>query len=292
MAHIAELVGATLGRGARHVHVLRDVQARAGRASTSSTSAARCRARCSEPHDLMHHAEQRLGVKAGGTTPDGMITLERAECQAACTEAPNAAGQLPLPPPRHPRDARHAARRSRAPASSTATSRRTASSPACASASRRPASSDPARPKRWTARRLADRNEVPPRDRYHLSPGRLDSCAGDRPRIVTSRFEYDDGYTLERYQATGGYEGLAKALAMTPDAVHEEVTRRNVARSRWRRVPRRHQVGPHAPEHVAALSGRQRRRERAGHLQGPPPHGARSPSAHRGLPHRLPTPLV
>ena len=38
--------------------------------------------------DLMHHAEQRLGIKAGGTTPDGMFTLEHAECQAACTEAP------------------------------------------------------------------------------------------------------------------------------------------------------------------------------------------------------------
>jgi NADH-quinone oxidoreductase subunit E len=38
--------------------------------------------------DLLHHAEQRLGVKAGGTTSDGLITLEPAECQAACTEAP------------------------------------------------------------------------------------------------------------------------------------------------------------------------------------------------------------
>jgi NADH-quinone oxidoreductase subunit E len=38
--------------------------------------------------DLMHHAEKRLGIKAGGTTPDGMFTLEHAECQAACTEAP------------------------------------------------------------------------------------------------------------------------------------------------------------------------------------------------------------
>ena len=35
--------------------------------------------------DLMHHAEHRLGVKLGGTTDDGMFTLERAECQAACT---------------------------------------------------------------------------------------------------------------------------------------------------------------------------------------------------------------
>jgi NADH-quinone oxidoreductase subunit E len=39
--------------------------------------------------ELMHHAEQTLGVRAGGTTADGMFTLEHAECQAACTEAPN-----------------------------------------------------------------------------------------------------------------------------------------------------------------------------------------------------------
>ena len=39
-------------------------------------------------HELMHHAEKRLGVKAGGTTQDGMFTLAHAECQAACTEAP------------------------------------------------------------------------------------------------------------------------------------------------------------------------------------------------------------
>ena len=38
--------------------------------------------------ELMHHAEQRLGIKAGGTTDDGMFSLHHAECQAACTEAP------------------------------------------------------------------------------------------------------------------------------------------------------------------------------------------------------------
>jgi len=37
--------------------------------------------------ELMHHAEERLGIKMGSTTADGKITLERAECQAACTEA-------------------------------------------------------------------------------------------------------------------------------------------------------------------------------------------------------------
>ena len=38
--------------------------------------------------ELMHHAEERLGVRPGGTTDDGLITLAHAECQAACTEAP------------------------------------------------------------------------------------------------------------------------------------------------------------------------------------------------------------
>jgi NADH-quinone oxidoreductase subunit E len=38
--------------------------------------------------ELLEHAEERLGVKAGSTTPDGMFTLEDVECIAACTEAP------------------------------------------------------------------------------------------------------------------------------------------------------------------------------------------------------------
>ncbi len=38
--------------------------------------------------DLLAHAEATLGVKAGGTTADGMFTLEDVECIAACTEAP------------------------------------------------------------------------------------------------------------------------------------------------------------------------------------------------------------
>ncbi len=38
--------------------------------------------------ELMHHAERTLHIKAGSTTHDGLITLQHAECQAACTEAP------------------------------------------------------------------------------------------------------------------------------------------------------------------------------------------------------------
>ena len=38
--------------------------------------------------ELLEHAEERLGTKAGGTTDDGMFTIEGYECIAACTEAP------------------------------------------------------------------------------------------------------------------------------------------------------------------------------------------------------------
>jgi NADH-quinone oxidoreductase subunit F len=55
---------------------------------------------------------------------------------------------------------------------------------------------------------------------YPWAPGFFD---GDRPRIVTSRFEYEDSHTLERYHATGGYEGLKKALGMRPEEIHDEV---------------------------------------------------------------------
>jgi NADH-quinone oxidoreductase subunit E len=38
--------------------------------------------------ELLEHVEETLGVKAGGTTEDGLFTVEDVECIAACTEAP------------------------------------------------------------------------------------------------------------------------------------------------------------------------------------------------------------
>jgi NADH-quinone oxidoreductase subunit F len=55
---------------------------------------------------------------------------------------------------------------------------------------------------------------------YPYTPGFI---AGDRPKIVTSRFEFEDSYTLERYLATGGYEGIKAALRRPSPDVHEEV---------------------------------------------------------------------
>jgi NADH-quinone oxidoreductase subunit E len=38
--------------------------------------------------ELLEHAEQKLGIKPGATTEDGVFTLEDVECIAACTDAP------------------------------------------------------------------------------------------------------------------------------------------------------------------------------------------------------------
>src|SRR4051794_31288912 len=55
---------------------------------------------------------------------------------------------------------------------------------------------------------------------YLHAPGFV---AGDRPRIVTSRFQYDDAFTLDRFLATGGYKGLQAALAKSPVEIHDAV---------------------------------------------------------------------
>ncbi len=45
----------------------------------------------------------------------------------------------------------------------------------------------------------------------------------DAPRIITSRFDNADSFTLAGYEATGGYQALRKALSMGPAAVADEV---------------------------------------------------------------------
>src|SRR5690606_23242774 len=39
-------------------------------------------------YDVLHYLEESLGVKAGQTTPDGLFTIQEAECPGACGSAP------------------------------------------------------------------------------------------------------------------------------------------------------------------------------------------------------------
>ena len=170
--------------------------------------------------ELLEHAESTLGVRAGGTTPDGVFTLEEAECLADCDRTPCVqvnhryvgaqtpesfdalvddlrAGRLAdtVPEPRHPGPgAPH-----RGPAG---------------------------RPRRHQAERAAVARSRRPGPPPQPPPARGEEglmAITDAPKIITARLGYDDSYTLERYLATGGYAGLRKALTMTPEAVAAEV---------------------------------------------------------------------
>lgn len=87
MAHIAELVGASSAEvfGTASFYEMFKFEP-VGKYLINICGTMSCALMGAE--ELMHHAEERLGIKMGSTTADGKITLERAECQAACTEAP------------------------------------------------------------------------------------------------------------------------------------------------------------------------------------------------------------
>ena len=87
MSHIGELVGASSAEvfGTASFYEMFKFEA-VGKYLINICGTMSCALLGAE--ELMHHAEERLGIKMGSTTADGKITLERAECQAACTEAP------------------------------------------------------------------------------------------------------------------------------------------------------------------------------------------------------------
>ena len=87
MAHIGELVGATAAEvlGTATFYEMFKFEP-VGKYLINVCSTMSCALLGAD--ELMHHAEHKLGIKAGSTTADGLFTLEHAEGQAACTEAP------------------------------------------------------------------------------------------------------------------------------------------------------------------------------------------------------------
>ena len=87
MAHIADLVGCSaaevLGTASFYEMFKRH---QVGKYCLNVCTNISCQLLGGE--ELLEHAEQTLGIRSGGTTADGLITLEDVECIAACTEAP------------------------------------------------------------------------------------------------------------------------------------------------------------------------------------------------------------
>ncbi len=87
MEHIAELVGVTpaevLGTCTFYEMFKRQP---VGRYVLNICTNIACQLMGAE--ELLHHAEETLGVRPGAITDDGLFTIEDVECIAACTEAP------------------------------------------------------------------------------------------------------------------------------------------------------------------------------------------------------------
>jgi NADH-quinone oxidoreductase subunit E len=87
MAHVAELVGLTPAevRGTASFYDMFHLEP-VGKYLVAVCTNIACM--LAGAYELLEHIEERLGVPAGGTTPDGQFTLEDAECLALCGNAP------------------------------------------------------------------------------------------------------------------------------------------------------------------------------------------------------------
>jgi NADH-quinone oxidoreductase subunit E len=87
MVHIAELIGLTPAevRGTATFYDMLFTEP-VGRHLISVCTNIACL--LNGGYELLEHAEEALGVRAGGTTTDGEFTLEEVECIALCGNAP------------------------------------------------------------------------------------------------------------------------------------------------------------------------------------------------------------
>lgn len=87
MTHIGELVGVTPAEvlGTASFYEMFKMEP-VGRYMINICTNISCQLMGGE--ELLAHAEDRLGIRPGQTTADGLFTLEDVECIAACTEAP------------------------------------------------------------------------------------------------------------------------------------------------------------------------------------------------------------
>jgi NADH-quinone oxidoreductase subunit E len=261
---------------------------------------------------------EHLGVGHDETTTDGKITLERVECNAACDYAPvvmvnwefydNQTPESTIAPGRRP------ARGPGRPPTRGADNRsmHLQGGPGCSPASptaapTRASAPDPsliglevAHEHDWRAPRPQSAGELPPpstrpsRSRTatiktevaaesaggrHEGRGVTDDADPDPDEVLGPPAE---SWTLATYEANEGYQALTQGAGMDrPSSCRGQGLR--PAWPWWRRLPDRHEVVVHAPTgRRPALPRGQRRRVRAGHLQGHPADDGQPPLPHRG----------
>ncbi len=234
--------------------------------------------------DLCREVEARLGP-AGEPAADGASTWKRSPCLGLCELAPAAlvlrAGENP-------------AEEAIAPATADAVLA------ALSLPLEAPPSSLPVRPEALEGR-PGQRGSLPVRpealegrtgtDAPNVRSGSRSAPqtqSEDRAALVLlRRVGRVDPTSLDEYRASGGYAALRRAFELGPGGVIRELLDSGLqgrggaafpTGRKWQEVAAR--AG------TAALRGLQRRRIRARHLQGPPPHGGRPLRPDRGNHHR------
>ena len=106
--------------------------------------------------------------------------------------------------------------------------------------------------------------------------------------VLTANWGDERAWKLHNYERRGGYQGLRKALSMTPAEVVAEVKDSGLRGRGGAGFPTGHEVGLHpAGQPQAEVPGGQRRRVRAGHLQGHPADDGLAAHPGRGRDHRV-----
>ena len=132
----------------------------------------------------------------------------------------------------------------------------------------------------------------PRRDRDQAGRGRGEGRArrvtDTLTPVLTDIWDAEQSWKLSTYEDQGGYGALKTALGMAPDDIIDRGQGLRPPRPRRRRLPDRHEVVVHpAGQPQAEVPRRQRRRVRAGHLQGHPADDGQPPRARGGRDHQL-----
>ena len=288
-------------------------------ARTASTTSASAPTRCARSWAATRSSPRSRSTSASATTrppTDGKVTLEHIECNAACDYAPVMMVNWEFFDNQTP-ESRHArSSTSCAPASEVTPTRGRAAvhvqarSRACWPASTTAAPTRARRParRRWPGWRPSARASV---GRVRRGRSDADGAAAHASRpagATTGSRDRPRSTPVPRVRHTGTQPELAAtaapvyerarrlrrrcAPALAHDARRGHPARQGLraARPRRRRLPHRHEVGLHpAGRRQAALPRGQRRRVRAGHLQGHPADDGQPARAGRGRDHRVAT---
>ncbi len=105
----------------------------------------------------------------------------------------------------------------------------------------------------------------------------------DTDLVLTKYVREPNSFTLDFYLAARGLRGAEDGADQEAGRDHRDGEGVGPARPRRRRFSDRHEVAVRRQENRTPLHRLQRRRERAGDVQGPPADGAQPAPAHRGV---------